>query len=174
MTHSTEPLTILFADDGKIPNNPLLPVVVYTHALIFDGEDAADAVERLFLANGWLPHWRDGIYDFHHYHSTAHEALGIAKGSVRVQLGGEQGRDFDLQAGDVAILPAGTGHKRLSCSKDLLVVGAYPPGQRWNILHGHPSERPSALTRIAAVPLPESDPVLGKNGPLIDLWRHRR
>ncbi len=174
MADRTKPLTIFFADDGKMPNNPLLPVIIYPRAVPLNDGNAADAIESLFLNNGWLPHWRDGIYDFHHYHSTAHETLGIASGAVRVRLGGEQGKDFDLGAGDVAILPAGTGHKRLSASKDLLVIGAYPPGQRWDILHGHPAERPAALEKIAGVPLPESDPVLGQTGLLIDLWRHTR
>ncbi len=80
--------------------------------------DPAVALEHLFSTNGWHPDWRDGIYDYHHYHSTAHEAMGIAKGQVMLRMGGEKGRDFDLQAGDVVVLPAGTGHKCLSASYD--------------------------------------------------------
>jgi uncharacterized protein YjlB len=170
MTERPEPLSCNFADDGSIPNNPHLPALIYTQAVELHG-DPAVALEHVFTTNGWLPDWRDGIYDYHHYHSTAHEVLGIAKGQVKVRLGGEQGRDFDLQAGDVVVLPAGTGHKCLSASDDLLVVGAYPPGQSWDLLRGASSDRPKALKNIAQVPLPESDPVYGADGPLPALWQ---
>ena len=163
-----EPETFLFPDDGSIPNS-VLPVLVYRGAFDASGDGAA-AVERLFAANSWPPQWRDGIFPFHHYHSTAHEVLGIARGRVTVRLGGEQGRDFDLRAGDAVVLPAGTGHKRLTDRGDLLVVGAYPPGQTWDLLRGEPSERPTALANIGRVPLPGSDPVRGKAGPLVRLW----
>ena len=125
----------------------------------------------MFAANRWPRQWRDGIYPFHHYHSTAHEALGIARGRVTVRLGGEQGRDFELTVGDVAVLPAGTGHKRLTEQGDLLVVGAYPAGQTWDLLRGDPFERPAALRNIARVPPPAGDPVHGANGPLVRIWR---
>ena len=164
------PESFHFADDGAIPNSRL-PVLVYKSALDAGGRDPAAAIERLFGDNDWPPQWRDGIYPFHHYHSTAHEVLGIARGSARVRLGGEAGRDFDLAAGDVVVLPAGTGHKRLTERGDLVVVGAYPPGQDWDLLRGDPAERPAALANIARVPLPESDPVHGKEGPLVRLWR---
>ncbi|HVQ78736.1 MAG TPA: hypothetical protein VMS82_02085 [Pseudolabrys sp.] len=101
-----------------------------------------------------------------------HEALGIASGHARVQLGGHVGEVFELKAGDVVVLPAGTGHQRLSSSDDLLVIGAYPPEGTYNLCRGdNPAERDKALTTIPKVPLPESDPVLGEDGPLLKLWR---
>jgi uncharacterized protein YjlB len=172
MNDRPEPLAFTFDDDGEIPNNPVLPVLIYTQAVELHG-DPAVALEHLFSSNQWPPDWRDGIYDYHHYHSTAHEVLGIAKGEVKVRLGGEKGRDFELQAGDVVVLPAGTGHKCLSASDDLLVIGAYPPGQEWDVLRGAASDRPKALKRIERVPLPESDPVYGEDGRLLELWGSR-
>ncbi len=169
MNDRPEPLAHTFDDDGEIPNNPSLPVLIYSQAVELHG-DPAVALEHLFAANDWPPDWRDGIYDYHHYHSTAHEVLGIAKGEVKLRLGGEKGRDFELRAGDVMVLPAGTGHKCLSASDDLLVVGAYPPGQEWDVLRGDASDRPRAPERIRRVPLPDADPVYGEDGPLLALW----
>lgn len=171
MTDS-EPLIRYFADDGAIPNNPKLPALIYTQAADLRGSgEGAATMEALFARNGWPPRWRSGIYPFQHYHSTAHEVLGIAVGRVLLRLGGVQGEDFALSAGDVLVLPAGTGHKRLSERGDLLVVGAYPPGQDWDLLRGDPAERPAALRNIARVPLPVTDPVHGAGGPLLRLWR---
>ena len=107
-----------------------------------------------------------------HYHAIIHEVLGIARGTVRVQLGGPKGETFDFAAGDVAVLPAGTGHQRLSGSSDLLVIGAYPPEGTYNLCRGdNPADRDKALVTIPKVPVPESDPVLGKDGGLTKLWR---
>jgi uncharacterized protein YjlB len=169
MNDRPEPLSYTFDDDGEIPNNSSLPVLIYAQAVDIHG-DPAVVIEHLFASNQWAPDWRDGIYDYHHYHSTAHEVLGIAKGHVKVRLGGEQGHDFELQAGDVVVLPAGTGHKCLSASDDLLVIGAYPPGQQWDVLRGAASDRPKALENIKRVPLPKTDPVYGEDGPLLALW----
>ena len=107
----------------------------------------------------------------HHFHSTAHEALGIVAGRASVMLGGPEGERFEFRAGDVLVLPAGTGHCRLHSSDDLLVVGAYPPGQTWDMRYGDAGEHDEVLANIAAVALPETDPVLGPDGPLVALWR---
>lgn len=158
-----------FADDGCIPNNPALPVLVYRQALALP-EEAAAACEAIFAANRWQNAWTNGIYTFHHYHSTAHEALAICRGEAHIQLGGEQGLCFNVRRGDVMVLPAGVGHKNLWASGDFLVVGAYPPQQEWDICTGRPGERPAVLENIARVPLPPSDPVFGVQGPLMQHW----
>jgi uncharacterized protein YjlB len=161
-----------FADDGAIPNNPTLPFLVYPGAVELAGAaDPAAIFEELFAANGWGGSWRDGIFTFPHYHSNAHEVLGIACGSARVRFGGGTGIVLEVRAGDVAVLPAGTGHQNLGASGDLLVVGAYPRGQEdYDLRRGHPSERPRVLDNIAHVPLPEADPVYGRPGPLVEQW----
>ena len=161
------PETHRFADDGAIPNSPL-------PALVYHGVEAATQAadcEALFGANGWGGHRRSGILYEHHFHSTAHEALGIVAGRASVMLGGPGGERFAIGAGDVLVLPAGTGHCRLESSGDLLVVGAYPPGQAWDMRYGDPGEHDEVLANIAAVALPQTDPVLGADGPLVELWR---
>jgi len=150
--------TIRLDDDGTIPNNPRLPVLLHRGATPPGDPEAAEA---LFARNGWPPAWRDGIYPFHHYHPDAHEALAIASGRVRVQLGGERGVALDLAAGDVVVLPAGVGHRNLGASDDLLVVGAYPAGRHPRQCTGRPGEREAALPAIAALPDPPCDPVTG-------------
>jgi uncharacterized protein YjlB len=160
--------TYTFEDDGRFPNS-VLPVLLYRGALASDAR-AAD-YEQLFARHGWLGAWRDGIFDFHHFHSTAHEVLGIAAGRANVVLGGPHGRRSELLAGDVAVLPAGTGHCNAGSDADLLVVGAYPNGMRWDIRRGDPEERDEVLANIARVSLPAQDPVQGKHGPLLELWR---
>jgi uncharacterized protein YjlB len=161
------PETHTFEDDGGIPNSRL-PVLVYSGAVDVDAR--AGAYEKLFAGHGWLGAWRDGIYPFHHFHSIAHEVLGIAAGTAEVMLGGRLGRRFKLGAGDVVVLPAGTGHCNLGSSPDLLVVGAYPNGMDWDLRRGDPAEHDEVLANIARVPLPDQDPVQGHAGSLVELW----
>ena len=157
-----------FEDDGTFPNSAL-PLLYYRAAIA--KEDASpEAMEALFAAGGWPPAWRYTVYPYHHYHSTAHEVLGIASGSARLQLGGPKGRAFDVSAGDVIVIPAGVVHQQLSKSGDFLVVGGYPPGQRPDQFRGEPGDRPRADENIARVPLPKTDPVAGANGPLLTHW----
>lgn len=165
MTQETEPQTLFFEEDRLVPNHPDLPVLIYQRAA--EPEEAERAFQERFAGNGWRGIWRNGILGYHHFHPDAHEALGIARGSVEVQLGGEGGRRLSLSAGDMAVLPAGTGHKNLSASDDLLVIGAYPPGQE-----DYTSCREKAARAdMAKVPLPDSDPFYGRDGPLTRLWR---
>lgn len=162
--------TFVLADDGTFPNSHL-PVVLYRQGIALAPNKPAASIEERYHDQGWDGTWRNGIYSFHHYHSTAHEVLGIASGTVRVQLGGPDGKALELEAGDVVILPAGVAHRNLGGSDDLVVVGAYPPGQQWDLLKGGPNDRPEADRNIAQVPLPQTDPVLGDHGPLISLWQ---
>ncbi|MEA2936013.1 MAG: hypothetical protein QOD74_2659, partial [Variibacter sp.] len=114
--------------------------------------------------------WRNGIYDYLHYHSMVHEVLGIARGSARVRFGGDQGNDLAVKAGDAVVLPAGTGHQRLEQSRDFLVVGAYPPEGEYDECRGRAEEHARAVERIAKAQAPETDPLFGQKGPLLALW----
>jgi uncharacterized protein YjlB len=164
-----------FADDGLIPNNPKLPFVHYRGAVNVKGAtDPAAVIERLFEGNGWGGTWRNGIYDYVHYHPRTHEVLGVAGGEARVHFGGKKGRTVVLKAGDVVVLPAGTGHQALSASKDLVVVGAYPPQGKYEEYEGSLSEHGRAARMISKVALPKKDPVYGANGPLKRLWARKR
>ena len=146
----------------RIPNNPRFPVLLY-HGVEETGR-GADAARELFARHGWGGSWVDGIFPFHHFHSTSHEALAVVAGTATVELGGPQGRSFAVAAGDVLVLPAGTGHKRATASGDFTVVGAYPAGQEdYDLLRGDDSaEVEAARRRIADLPAPDDDPVGGE------------
>lgn len=164
-----EPLAMVFQDDGLVPNNPM-PFLVYRGA-VDAGRDPEAAIEQLFGSHGWGAMWRNGVYDFAHYHATVHEVLGVARGRARVQFGGANGQALEIAAGDVAILPAGTGHQCLSASDDFSVVGAYPPGPPMDLQRPTPENRARALKTIPLVAIPATDPVMGKDGPLVRLWK---
>ena len=158
--------TFFLKDDGIIPNNPKLPVILYKQAI----ENPVSTMENLFNKNQWLNSWTNGVFDYHHYHSNSHEALGVIKGTATLMIGGENGVEVQIQAGDVVVLPAGTGHKRLHACSDFAIVGAYPEGKEYNTKYGKMSERPEALEEISKVPVPKTDPVTGKEGPLLKEW----
>jgi uncharacterized protein YjlB len=161
--------TAQFADDGRFPNSRL-PVILYREAVARE-KAGPEALEDLFAKNGWPPQWRSQVYTYDHYHSVAHEVLGIAQGHATMQLGGPEGREFRVEPGDVIVLPAGTAHRRITSSPDFLVVGGYPPGQEnWDLNRGLPEERPKVDDNIARVERPRTDPVEGENGSLLDLW----
>ena len=158
------PDAFILGANGWMPNNPTLPVLHYRG--LAAGQPAA--LEAMFTAHGWPAQWRNGVYDFHHYHSTAHEVLGFASGDARLMLGGPNGRTVEVAAGDVLVLPTGTGHCLLEASDDFLVIGAYPSGQQWDICRAAPS--PDAIARMRHLPFPASDPVEGDGGALTRHW----
>ena len=161
----TEPESLRLQANGWMPNNPALPVLIYR-----GGAETGDpsSIEARLRRNGWRPDWRDGVYPFHHYHSTAHEALACTAGEATLMLGGEDGRQIDVAAGDLLVLPAGTGHCRIAASGDFLLVGAYPDGQHWDVCRT--AADAETLRRIAEVPLPSADPLDGAEGALPRLW----
>ena len=171
-TKSPAPETFMFADDGSVPNNARLPFVLYRHVIDFIGAtDPEPVIEKLFRTNGWGDTWRNGIFPYVHYHSMIHEGMGIARGRAKVRFGGDQGQEFDINQGDVVLLPAGTGHQCLWASPDLMVIGTYPKTGKYDLCRGSKGEHAKALKSIPQVPLPKTDPVYGLNGPLNELWR---
>ncbi len=162
----------LLDDDGIFLNNELLPVVKYRHAFqIANVDEAVVHIEALLQQNGWHHPWRDGIFDYHHFHSTAHEVLVACAGSARVELGGPNGVLEDFASGDVLILPAGTAHRCQQATGDFECIGAYPLNQMFDICYGRTEERARNRAEIMNVPLPTADPVYGPNGPLMMHWQ---
>lgn len=158
----------LFHEDGCIPNSPL-PALVYREIFV-ESADLSAQIEARFARNGWTEAWRGGLFTDNRFHSSVHSALGVARGRLKLRLGGDHGASVDLNVGDVAILPAGMAHRCENASEGLLLVGACPQGGRRDFCKGDPAMREAALARIAAVPLPPQDPVAGVAGPLRTIW----
>jgi uncharacterized protein YjlB len=162
---------LFFADDGDVPNHPRWPMIVYSQAIARETLATSEyAFDELFERNGWPVAWHNGIYPFTHYHSTTHEVLGIARGEATVQFGGKSGKILTARAGDALLLPAGTGHKRISSSPDLLVIGAYPPGSKYDLMRSGESDKTGIRARIATVAKSDTDPVSGADGAMTGLW----
>ncbi|RYE29478.1 MAG: cupin domain-containing protein [Sphingobacteriaceae bacterium] len=161
--------THLFKDDGTIPNSKY-PLLIYKKAFTERSSAGANWLEKHFAQNNWTNSWRNGVYPFHHYHSTSHEVLGVYSGSALLFLGGEKGAKVKVEAGDIIVIPAGVGHKNLGSSNDFGVVGAYPDGRSWDVMRGQPGDRPKADERIAALPVPDFDPFSGKDGGVVHFW----
>lgn len=170
--HPSPEITVrLFTPCKGVPNNAKLPLVIYRHALAAGRRDLASEIEALYHDHGWGGAWRWSVYDFHHFHCNAHESLAVFRGTARVQFGGERGDAFDVGVGDVIIIPAGVGHKKLSSSDDFQVVGGYPGGQVPDMNRDDDAVCAKWQTAIPNVPLPEADPIYGAAGPLMRLWK---
>ena len=156
-------------ENGNFPNNPKLPVLVYKN--VFGNHVPPELIEKTLFENNWRGSWRNGIYSFQHYHSTAHEALGVYSGWAEVQLGGPDSEIVRIEKGDLVVLPAGTAHKKINSGDGFAVVGAYPGGQSWDMNYGKTEEVQPARENISKVPLPENDPVFGKNGKMFEFWK---
>jgi len=160
--------TLRLESSDRIPNNPLLPVLVYRGAL--PEADPESFCRKRLRQNDWGNIWIDGVFGFHHYHSNAHEFLGVLDGHARLLVGGEDGSEIVVRDGDALVLPAGTGHKKLDGSSDFRVLGAYPGGRDYNMNYGREGEWDRAKANISRVPLPERDPLFGPSGPLREQW----
>ncbi|WP_099302439.1 cupin domain-containing protein [Bacillus sp. Marseille-P3800] len=154
-----------FNDDGRVPNHPSYPFVHYQ--AVFENEDS---IEDILKENHWYNSWRGGIFDYHHYHSNAHEVLVVVEGEATLQVGGVSGEQLEVGVGDVLILPAGTGHKFIDGSESFAVIGAYPEGVPYDLCTGDPAEKEKHIQKITEVPKPSHDPVFGEHGPLSTLW----
>ena len=165
-----EPEQFGFKDDGVFQNS-VLPVLLYRQAFMTEAGDRASVVEQRFAENDWTNSWRNGVYSFAHYHSTTHEVLGVYGGTATLRLGGKHGKNVEVHAGDVIVIPAGVAHQKIRASEDFAVVGAYPDGREWDLLRGQPGERPRADHNISALPLPDNDPIYGPEGPLRQIWK---
>lgn len=163
-------ISLILKEEGNFPNNSKLPLLLYRQALTLDTLDP-QSIESLFLQNHWGNSWRNGIYNYHHYHSTAHEVMGIYRGKAKVKLGGPLGFEAEVKRGDVIIIPAGVAHKNLGSSSDFACVGAYPPDQHFDMNYGKEGERPDTDNNIKQVALPPQDPVFGRKGSLMQAWK---
>ena len=161
---------IVLQDDGIFPNSRH-PALLYKGALDIPVLFPGTHVRHLFERNGWSNSWDDGIFEYHHYHSITHEVLGIYKGHTMLQLGGPKGPKIFVERGDVLIIPAGVAHKNLSAENSVGVIGAYPGGRDYDMNYGNPDERPQTDENIRKVPVPKSDPLLGKDSGLIKIWK---
>src|SRR3954452_8919682 len=146
----------------RIPNHPSFPVLIYHE--VEAASEGPDAARAGFAAHDWGGSWVDRVFEFHPFPSTSHEALAVVAGAATLELGGPQGEAFDVVAGDVLVLPAGTGHRRATARAGFPVVGAYPAGQEdYDLLRGESAEEvEAARARIAALPAPPDDPVGGE------------
>ena len=160
--------TFHFNGHGQIPNNPNLPLLLYQQ--VFAGGNMEQQFEEAFSRNHWGGSWINGVYDYHHYHSTAHEVLGVIRGSATLIFGGPGGEEAEVKAGDMVVIPAGTGHCRKSSSPDFKVIGAYPRGQENYDLCTEKNDVEEKKKNIRKVDLPKADPVGGEEGPLMKEW----
>lgn len=160
----------ILTDDGTFPNNENIPTLIYKDPLGKGRKITARDFEAIFDNNSWPSAWRYGIYTFQHYHSTAHEVLGVYKGATQVQLGGTTGFTQRVEPGDVIVIPAGVAHQNVGSNTGFKCVGGYANGDQWDMNYGKPEERPRADENIADVSHPIADPIFGDSGPLVDHW----
>jgi len=160
----------IFTEDSGFPNNGLLPVLLYKEALHGIKKHDTETVKEILESNSWTTSWINNIFDYHHYHSIAHEVLVVLMGMARVQFGGPNGITLSIEKGDVVIIPAGVAHKKVEEADGFSCLGAYPDGQQYDMNYGHAGERPKTDENIRNVPLPTNDPIYGNDGPLIKNW----
>jgi uncharacterized protein YjlB len=158
-----------FEPGGGIPNSRL-PLVFWRGRLPSEARSGA-AATALFRKNGWRGTWVYTVFPYWHFHTRGHEALACVSGSARIGFGGDHGIKVDVETGDVCVIPAGVGHRRLSSSSDFQMAGGYPPGQEGNIVRPGDLDDAMIAKEIAALALPQTDPVSGRDDGVVAIWR---
>lgn len=152
-------LRAYFKDDGTFPNNPSHPLLIYKN--VWDG--STNGVD-LFIRNGWTQPWAWGIFEFHHYHSTAWEALLCIKGEACIQFGGPLGPKLQASKGDLILIPPGVAHRQITARGGFTLLGSYPnETPHADTVKGKPT--PHERANIASCPVPTSDPIFGASAP---------
>lgn len=167
-TSHTPSLHVLEPDDGIA--NSRLPLAFWKGRLPVEARDGEKAC-ALFRANGWGGTWVYTVYPFWHFHTHGHEALACVSGTARIGFGGDHGIEVEVAVGDVCIIPAGVGHKRLRASEDFLMAGSYPPGQEGNIVRPGDLDNEGIAGEIAGLDLPATDPISGEADGIVAIWR---
>lgn len=158
-----------FDASGGMPNSPL-PLVVWKGGLPLAAR-RADLACRLYEANGWGGTWVYTVYPYWHFHTKGHEVLSCVAGTARIGLGGDDGIVADVSVGDVIVIPAGVGHKRIAASPGFQMAGGYPPGQTGDIVRPGEISLQEAAQAIAKLALPKTDPISGKADGVAEIWR---
>ena len=166
---SNNPQYMTFQPASNVPNNPL-PLIIYPQVVPEEVEDIASYFEDLFASHQWLPRWRYPVFPYTHYHPNTHELLGISAGWAQILFGGETGRAVTVYAGDAVLIPAGVGHQQLNASEDFFAVGAYPRGMQPETRRDEQDVLSQSLVEIKRVPMPQTDPITGKEGAVTDIW----
>lgn len=160
----------LIRKNGYFPNNSRYPLLIYKNMIAFT-DNPPQAIQEFLHHNQWINSWVDGIYKNHHYHSNTHELLIVIAGNCQVQIGGDQGKIYEISQGDIIILPAGVAHKNVGSSSDFKCIGAYPFDIDYDMNYGKAEEHPRVDNNLKLVGLPATDPLFGKNGLLFDYWK---
>ena len=166
---NAEPTLHVFEPDGGVPNSRL-PLAFWRGRLPADAR-SGPAANALFRKNGWQGTWVYTVFPFWHFHTRGHEALACVAGRARIGFGGDHGIEVDVAVGDVCVIPAGVGHRRLDSSPDFLMAGGYPPDQEGNIIRIGDLDDGTIAGEIAALALPETDPISGQVDGVVAAWR---
>jgi uncharacterized protein YjlB len=163
------PELLNFRPEQDMPNS-LLPLVLWRGRLP-PGARGGTAATALFRRNGWQGTWVYTVFPYWHFHTRGHEVLACVSGRARIGFGGDRGVKADVEAGDVCVIPAGVGHRRYDASGDFQMAGGYPPGHEGNIVRPGEVDKATAAREIAALGLPETDPISGLADGVAAIWR---
>ncbi|OCK77354.1 hypothetical protein K432DRAFT_428070 [Lepidopterella palustris CBS 459.81] len=171
------PEVYYFSPTSHVPNS-VLPVLIYRKVLPAHptAVSTRDALEK----NLWLQGGVFKTYRTHHFHSVTHECYAVFKGSSRLLLGRgplddtEGGVEVDVSVGDIIVLPAGVSHCSVDSEGEYEYLGLYPEGSpKWdnNFCKADAGETAEKARNACSVPIPQYDPVYGKDGPLVGIWK---